>query len=36
MAHDLLLRDYLDSAESKELARAFNERRSPDPSTFGH
>jgi naphthoate synthase len=36
MSHDLLLRDYLDSAESKELARAFSERRSPDPSTFGH
>ncbi len=36
MAHDLLLRGYLDTAESKELARAFNERRSPDPETFGH
>ena len=36
MAHDLLLRDYLDSAESKELGSAFRERRPPDPDKFGH
>ncbi len=36
MAHDLLLRGYLDSAEHDELAKAFAERRSPDSSTFGH
>ena len=35
MAHDLLLRDYLDSAESKELSAAFGERRKPDPDKFG-
>ena len=27
MAHDLLLRDYLDSEESKELSKSFGERR---------
>jgi naphthoate synthase len=36
MAHDLLLRPYLDSRESKELARAFAERSDPDPDAFGH
>ena len=36
MAHDLLLRGYLESEESKELARAFSERRPPDPQKFGH
>lgn len=36
MAHDLLLRGYLGSDESKELSRAFAEKRSPDPSKFGH
>jgi naphthoate synthase len=36
MAHDLLLRDYLDSDESKELSKSFGERRKPDPETFGH
>lgn len=36
MAHDLLLRSYLDSEESKELSRAFSERRAPDPGKFGH
>ncbi len=36
MAHDLLLRGYLDSEESKELARAFGEKRAPDPTKFGH
>lgn len=36
MAHDLLLRSYLDSEESKELSRSFSERRAPDPGKFGH
>ena len=36
MAHDLLLRQYLDSEESKELGASFSERRKPDPSKFGH
>jgi naphthoate synthase len=36
MAHDLLLRGYLDSDESKELSQAFGERRNPDPEKFGH
>lgn len=36
MAHDLLLRPYLDSRESKELSRAFSEKRAPNPDEFGH
>ena len=36
LAHDLLLRDYLDSEESKELSKAFGERRPPDADKFGH
>ena len=36
MAHDLLLRQYLESDESKELGAAFGERRKPDPEKFGH
>ena len=36
LAHDLLLRPYLDTAESKELSASFRERRDPDPDTFGH
>jgi len=36
MAHDLLLRDYLDSDESKELSKSFGERRAPDAEKFGH
>jgi naphthoate synthase len=36
MAHDLLLRQYLDSAEAAELGAAFADRRAPDPSKFGH
>lgn len=35
MAHDLLLRSYLTSAESKELSKAFGEKRKPDPAKFG-
>lgn len=35
VTHDLLLRQYLDNAESKEMNQAFNERRDPDPSEFG-
>ena len=35
MAHDLLLRGYLNTTESKELSAAFHEKRDPDPSTFG-
>lgn len=36
MAHDLLLRGYLDTEEHHELAAAFAEKRKPDPSRFGH
>ena len=36
MAHDLLLRGYLNSEESKELGQAFAQKRKPDPSKFGH
>ena len=36
VAHDLLLRQYLESEESKELGAAFGERRKPDPEKFGH
>lgn len=36
VAHDLLLRGYLDSEEAKELGQAFAERRKPDPNRFGH
>ena len=35
LAHDLLLRGYLPSEESHELAASFAERRPPDPSRFG-
>ncbi len=35
MAHDLLLRSYLESDESHELASSFAEKRKPDPSKFG-
>jgi naphthoate synthase len=35
MAHDLLLRSYLESDESKELSKAFAAKRKPDPSKFG-
>lgn len=36
MAHDLLLRTYLNTDEAKELADAFANKRSPDPDRFGH
>lgn len=36
VTHDLLLRQYLDTRESKEMNASFNERRKPDPLTFGH
>ena len=35
MAHDLLLRGYLETEESHELAQAFSERRKPDAARFG-
>ncbi|MEM6848092.1 MAG: enoyl-CoA hydratase-related protein [Pseudomonadota bacterium] len=35
VAHDLLLRQYLESEESAELGAAFGERRAPDPQKFG-
>ncbi|MGE3875970.1 MAG: enoyl-CoA hydratase-related protein [Parvibaculaceae bacterium] len=35
MAHDLLLRGYLETEESHELAKAFVEKRKPDPTAFG-
>ncbi len=36
VTHDLLLRQYLDSDESKELGTSFREKRKPDPGAFGH
>ncbi len=36
MAHDLLLRGYLDTGESKELSASFAGRRRPDASKFGY
>ncbi|RQR22889.1 crotonase [Burkholderia sp. Bp9143] len=36
MAHDLLLRGYLDTDEHAELADAFANRRAPDATRFGH
>ncbi len=35
VTHDILLRQYLDSSESKEMSASFKERRQPDHSTFG-
>jgi len=35
MAHDLLLRPYLRTEESKELGASFREKRSPDSKVFG-
>ena len=36
VAHDLLLRPYLESDEAHELAEAFRAKRKPDPDKFGH
>jgi len=36
MAHDLLLRGYLNSDEAHELSESFARQRKPDPSKFGH
>lgn len=36
MAHDLLLRSYLESDESHELSESFAQKRRPDASKFGH
>ena len=35
VTHDLLLRQYLNTSESRELGESFAERRSPDSSKFG-
>jgi naphthoate synthase len=35
VTHDLLLSQYLGTAESKELNASFNERRKPDHAKFG-
>ncbi|WP_417725184.1 enoyl-CoA hydratase-related protein [Salipiger sp.] len=35
VTHDLLLRQYLDTEEHKELNQSFNERREVDPTKFG-
>jgi len=35
MAHDLLLRSYLESEEHHELSESFAQKRKPDPSKFG-
>jgi naphthoate synthase len=35
MAHDLLLRSYLETDESHELSASFAQKRKPDPSKFG-
>ena len=36
LSHDLLLRLYLDTEESKELGEAFRAKRKPDADKFGH
>jgi naphthoate synthase len=36
VTHDLLLRPFLESQESKELGASFREKRKPKPDTFGH
>ncbi len=36
VTHDLLLRNYLDTDEAKELSASFAEKRDPDTSKFGH
>ena len=35
IAHDLLLREYLDTEEAKEMSASFGEKRDPDASKFG-
>jgi naphthoate synthase len=35
MAHDLLLRPYLNTEESQELSASFREKRQPDSNKFG-
>ena len=35
VTHDIALRQYLDSSESKEMSASFKERRKPDYSKFG-
>jgi naphthoate synthase len=36
VTHDLLLRQNLETQESKELSKSFAEKRQPDASKFGH
>jgi naphthoate synthase len=36
VTHDLLLRQYLESDESKELREAFAGKRAPDAEKFGN
>jgi naphthoate synthase len=36
MAHDQLLRLFLDTEESQELGASFREKRKPDADKFGH
>jgi naphthoate synthase len=36
VTHDLLLRQYLETDESKELRDAFANKRAPDADKFGH
>ena len=36
VTHDLLLRQNLETRESKELSKSFAEKRKPDPTEFGH
>ena len=36
IAHDLLLRQFLNTEEAKELSESFGEKRRPDASKFGH
>jgi len=35
VTHDILLRQYLETDEHKEMYESFNTRRKPDPSKFG-
>jgi naphthoate synthase len=35
VAHDLLLREYLETEESHELSEAFRAKRKPNPDKFG-